>query len=66
MTCVAPDAPGLRGSVSKWMSQNALLNHARERMEATHDVHDYIDQKREALEKWAKYLEGLRDIQRSA
>jgi integrase len=40
-----------------------VLNHARERMEATYDVHDYIDQKREALEKWAKYLADLRDAQ---
>jgi integrase len=43
-----------------------VLNHARERMEATYDVHDYIDEKREALEKWAKYLADLRDAQGSA
>jgi len=36
-----------------------ILNHARERMEATYNVHDYIDEKREALGKWAKYLAGL-------
>jgi hypothetical protein len=36
-----------------------VLNHARERIEATYDVHGYIDEKREALEKWAKYLAGL-------
>lgn len=36
-----------------------VLNHARERMEAIYDVHEYIDEKREALEKWASYLEGL-------
>jgi integrase len=40
-----------------------ILNHARERMEATYDVHDYIDEKREALDKWAKYLAELRDSQ---
>jgi len=28
-------------------------------MEATYDVHDYIVEKREALGKWAKYLEEL-------
>ena len=28
-------------------------------MEATYDVHEYIDEKREALEKWASYLEAL-------
>jgi integrase len=38
-----------------------VLNHARERIEATYDVHDYIDEKRAALEKWARYLQGLRD-----
>jgi integrase len=43
-----------------------VLNHARERMEATYDVHDYLAEKREALEKWAKYLADLRDAQGSA
>ena len=38
-----------------------VLNHARERMEATYDVHDYLDEKREALDKWAKHLSELRD-----
>jgi integrase len=42
-----------------------VLNHARERMEATYDVHDYVDEKREALDKWAKYLEALRGDQGS-
>lgn len=41
-----------------------VLNHARERMEATYGVHHYIDEKREALEKWAKYLADLRDARR--
>jgi integrase len=43
-----------------------VLNHARERMEATYDVHDYIDEKREALEKWAKHLADIRDAPGSA
>ena len=43
-----------------------VLNHARERMEATYDVHHYIDEKRAALEKWAKYLGDLRDAESSA
>ena len=38
-----------------------VLNHARERIEATYDVHDYVDEKRAALEKWARYLQDLRD-----
>jgi hypothetical protein len=38
-----------------------VLNRVRERMETTYDVHDYIDEKREALDKWAKYLAERRD-----
>jgi integrase len=38
-----------------------VLNHARDRIEATYDVHGYIDEKREALEKWSRYLTGLCD-----
>jgi len=37
-----------------------VLNHARERIEATYDLHEYIGAKREALEKWANYLCDLR------
>jgi integrase len=36
-----------------------ILNHARERIEATYDLHDYVDQKRDALEKWACHLKQL-------
>jgi integrase len=36
-----------------------VFNHARERMEATYDVHDYIEEKREALDKWARHLAEL-------
>ena len=43
-----------------------VLNHARERIEATYDVHEYVDEKREALDKWGKYLAGLLDGQSSA
>jgi hypothetical protein len=35
-------------------------------MQATYDVHDYIEEKREALEKWSEHLVELRDAQRSA
>ena len=38
-----------------------VLNHARERIEATYDVHEYISEKREALEKWAQHLADLQD-----
>lgn len=38
-----------------------VLNHARERIEATYDVHEYMTEKREAVEKWAQHLADLRD-----
>jgi integrase len=38
-----------------------VLSHARERMRATYDLHEYVDEKREALKRWAKYLAHLRD-----
>jgi integrase len=38
-----------------------VLNHARERIEATYDVHQYLSEKRDALEKWAQHLADLRD-----
>ena len=31
-----------------------VLNHAQEKIPGTYDLHDYLDEKREALEKWAK------------
>ena len=37
-----------------------VLNHVQEKIPGTYDVHDYMDEKREALEKWSSYLEGLR------
>jgi hypothetical protein len=37
-----------------------VLNHAREAMEGIYDVHEYIDEKRAALEKWENYLRDLR------
>jgi integrase len=36
------------------------LNHAQPGIVATYDVHQYLDEKREALEKWALHLGGLR------
>jgi hypothetical protein len=32
-------------------------------MQATYDLHEYVDEKREALERWASYLAQLRDGQ---
>lgn len=37
-----------------------VLNHAQERIAGTYDRFEYLDEKREALEKWARYLEGLK------
>src|SRR5690606_9372185 len=37
-----------------------VLNHAQEKIPGTYDVHDYLDEKRDALEKWAQFLEGLK------
>jgi hypothetical protein len=39
-----------------------VINRARNRIEATYDLHEYIDEKREVLTGWAQYLERLRDI----
>lgn len=36
-----------------------VLNHAQERIPGTYDVHDYLDEKRAALDEWARHLEGL-------
>lgn len=39
-----------------------VLNHTRARIEATYDLHDYLDEKRQALEKWAEHLKGLASL----
>jgi integrase len=36
-----------------------VLNHAQEKIPGTYDTHDYLDEKREALDKWAAHLEAL-------
>jgi integrase len=36
-----------------------VLNHAQEKIEGTYDVFDYLEEKREALDKWAKHLETV-------
>ncbi|HEX4413599.1 MAG TPA: site-specific integrase, partial [Lacipirellulaceae bacterium] len=36
-----------------------VLNHAQEKIPGTYDTHDYLEEKREALDKWAAHLEGL-------
>jgi integrase len=36
-----------------------VLNHAQEKIEGTYDTHDYLQEKREALDKWAAHLKAL-------
>jgi integrase len=36
-----------------------VLNHAQERIPGTYDTHDYLDEKRTALEKWEQHLRTL-------
>jgi integrase len=36
-----------------------VLNHAQETIAGTYDTHDYFDEKREALDKWAAHLASL-------
>jgi integrase len=37
-----------------------VLNHAQEKIPGTYDTHDYLEEKREALDKWAAHLASLR------
>jgi integrase len=36
-----------------------VLNHAQEKIPGTYDLHDYLDERREALQKWADHLRGI-------
>lgn len=36
-----------------------VLNHATSDIAEVYDRHDYLDEKRAALERWAKYLENI-------
>lgn len=38
-----------------------VLNHAQERIPGTYDQHDYLDEKRAALDKWGAHLGALRE-----
>lgn len=37
-----------------------VLNHAQEKIAGTYDLHEYLDEKRDALNKWARHLRGLK------
>ncbi|MEO8340379.1 MAG: tyrosine-type recombinase/integrase [Nitrospirota bacterium] len=36
-----------------------VLGHAQEKIAGTYDLHDYLEEKREALEKWAEHLKKI-------
>ena len=38
-----------------------VLGHAQEKIAGTYDLHDYLDEKREALNKWAQHLRKISD-----
>jgi integrase len=37
-----------------------VLNHRQEKIAGTYDLYDYVDEKRDALNKWAAHLDGLK------
>jgi hypothetical protein len=41
--------------------REAVLAHVRSGIKATYDHHDYLDEKREALELWAARLQSIVD-----
>lgn len=44
--------------VPHWIVER-VLNHSLGKIAATYDQHDYLDERREALEKWNAYVAGL-------
>jgi integrase len=38
-----------------------VLNHAQDRIPGTYDVHDYVEEKREALVLWERHLSSLKE-----
>jgi integrase len=41
-----------------------VLNHVQDGIAAVYDVHSYIEEKRDALDKWSSYLRALAGVQR--
>ena len=39
-----------------------VLNHVQEKISGTYDTHDYLEEKREALNKWSAHLAGLTNL----
>jgi hypothetical protein len=48
-----------RKSGRSWVLPERVLNHQKKRMKRVYDRFAYSRQKRDALEKWAKYLSDL-------
>jgi hypothetical protein len=55
------EAHGLLRLDCWWLSDIETLFEPRERIEATYHLHDYIDEKRKALERWEGHFTRLRD-----
>jgi integrase len=47
-----------RLKVSKEVAER-VINHARPKLDETYDQHDFLSEKREALEKWATHLQAV-------
>jgi len=45
------------GIVKEW--GEAVINHKKSKIEGTYDLHEFDDEKKEALTRWAKHLEKL-------
>ena len=64
----------LRRTLTSWLAANrvdkdirdAVLGHKPPRLEATYNVHDYAEEKRSALERWAAHVERLTSGERPA
>ena len=50
---------GVNGNIAE-----RIMNHSKGTIEGTYDVHDYVDEKRAALERWEKRLREYQDLAR--
>ncbi len=42
-----------------------VVNHSQQKMVATYDTGEYLDEKRAALDKWARHMRSLRDAKKA-
>ncbi len=59
MTCAARSAPVWRHCASRTTSRKPCLAHRPAGIVGTYDIHQYADEKREALELWAQHIASL-------